>query len=83
MHHSCSCSQPLPLCPALHLLPPGQVPLLDKAALRLLQGPEFEGLRAQMQQFRTDNPWVEQSALFRWALRGWVGGWVGCGGGGG
>ncbi|KAL4434072.1 hypothetical protein ABPG75_000513 [Micractinium tetrahymenae] len=41
-----------------------KVPLLDKAALRLLQGAEFESLRAQMQAFRTENAWVEQSALF-------------------
>ena len=44
-----------------------QLPLLDKAALRLLQGEEFEGLRAEMNAFREENGWVESSALFRWA----------------
>jgi hypothetical protein len=50
------------------LVPPVclQLPLLDKAALRLLQGKEFEGLRAEMNAFREENSWVESSALFRW-----------------
>lgn len=42
-----------------------QIPLLDKAALRLLHDAQFEGLRGEMQQYRQANAWVEQSALFR------------------
>jgi 4-alpha-glucanotransferase len=41
-----------------------KLPLLDKAAHRLLHDAAQEGLRKQMQAFRTENAWVEQSALF-------------------
>lgn len=57
--HVASANLPSPL-PALP-----QLPLLDKAAHRLLHDAGQEGLRAQMQAYRTDNAWVEQSALFR------------------
>ncbi len=57
---------PAPFHPPTHPPPPRwQLPLLDKAAQRLLHGAEFEGLREQMVVFRTENAWVEQSALFR------------------
>ena len=39
-------------------------PLLQKAAQRLLTSPSFAGLRTLMAQFRADNPWIEDSALF-------------------
>ena len=58
--------QPAPDLPPAPL-PPLQLPLLDKAAHRLLHGEGFEGLRAEMTAFREENNWVEQSALFRWA----------------
>jgi hypothetical protein len=45
---------------------PAQLPLLDKAADRLLNGEAYEQLREEMTVFRADNAWVEQSALFRW-----------------
>lgn len=41
-----------------------KVPLLDEAAHRLLDAPEFEALRADMASFRAANPWLEESALF-------------------
>lgn len=41
-----------------------KLPLLDKAAQRLLHGEEFDSLRVEMQKFRADSAWVEQSALF-------------------
>ena len=50
-----------PAAPCPHL----QLPLLDKAAHRLLSGASFEGLREQMAAFRAENEWVEESALFR------------------
>lgn len=39
-------------------------PLLQKAAQRLLTSPKFAGLRKLMAQFRADNAWLEDSALF-------------------
>lgn len=52
--------------PHRRLCPPApQLPLLDKAAHRLLTGAGFEDLRAQMAAWRAANDWVEQSALFR------------------
>lgn len=41
-----------------------KLPLLDKAADRLLNGEAYEQLREEMTVFRADNAWVEQSALF-------------------
>ena len=58
----CTSSPParLPTCPG------AQLPLLDRAAQRLLHGgAAFEGLRQEMAAFRAACPWVEQSALFR------------------
>ncbi len=40
------------------------MPLLRKAALRLLQGEAFAGLREQMAVWRKAHSWVEDSALF-------------------
>lgn len=42
-----------------------KLPLLDRAAQRLLHGEAFGGLRDEMRAFRADNAWVEASALFR------------------
>ena len=39
-------------------------PLLKKAADRLLYDSKFQSLRAEMDGFRQENPWVEDSALF-------------------
>lgn len=39
-------------------------PLLEKAAIRLLDHPDFEGLRSGCDSFRAKNPWIEDSALF-------------------
>lgn len=39
-------------------------PLLLKAAQTLLTSPKFAGLRGLLDQFRTDNSWIEDSALF-------------------
>jgi 4-alpha-glucanotransferase len=41
-----------------------KAPLLKKAALTLLNGVEFEALRANLAAFRSSNPWVEDSAIF-------------------
>ena len=41
-----------------------RVPLLKKAADRLLEGSKFSSLRQEMDSFRSQNPWVEDSALF-------------------
>ncbi|EFN57034.1 hypothetical protein CHLNCDRAFT_21506 [Chlorella variabilis] len=41
-----------------------KLPLLDRAAQRLLHGEAFGGLRDEMRAFRADNAWVEASALF-------------------
>mmetsp|Transcript_7732 Transcript_7732/g.15546 ORF Transcript_7732/g.15546 Transcript_7732/m.15546 type:complete len:588 (-) Transcript_7732:630-2393(-) len=41
-----------------------KTPLLVKAAMALLDKPEFEGLRSACDSFRAKNPWVEESALF-------------------
>lgn len=41
-----------------------KVPLLEKAADALRTDPKFEGLRAEAAEFRSANPWVEDSALF-------------------
>ena len=54
-----------------------QLPLLDKAAARLLSDAQFADLRKEMDAFRSENAWVEQSALFRCLPLG------GGGGGGG
>ena len=39
-------------------------PLLESAAARLLDWDEFQGLREGAAQWRVNNPWVEESALF-------------------
>lgn len=39
-------------------------PLLKKAADNLLNGSKFSSLRKEMDAFRSENPWVEDSALF-------------------
>lgn len=39
-------------------------PLLQKAAQRLLTSSKFAGLRKLMVKFRSDNPWLEDSAVF-------------------
>lgn len=39
-------------------------PLLQKAAQRLLTSPKFACLRKLMAEFRADNAWLEDSALF-------------------
>ena len=39
-------------------------PLLRKAALKLLDAPEFEGFRTGCDEFRAKNKWIEDSALF-------------------
>lgn len=39
-------------------------PLLAKAAKKLLSDKKFAELRFQMEQFKEDNPWVLESALF-------------------
>lgn len=41
-----------------------KIPLLDVAARRLLHDSEFGNLRKAMNQFRSSNPWVEDSAMF-------------------
>jgi 4-alpha-glucanotransferase len=41
-----------------------KVPLLHAAAKRLLTGADFRSLRAQMNAFRRENAWIEDSALF-------------------
>ena len=41
-----------------------RIPLLKKAADRLLEESKFSGLRKEMDSFRSENPWVEDSALF-------------------
>lgn len=41
-----------------------RVPLLKKAADRLLEKSKFSSLRQEMDSFRSQNPWVEDSALF-------------------
>ncbi|PSC73026.1 4-alpha-glucanotransferase chloroplastic amyloplastic [Micractinium conductrix] len=41
-----------------------KLPLLDKAAARLLSDAQFADLRKEMDAFRSENAWVEQSALF-------------------
>lgn len=55
----CNPNPPTPACL--------QLPLLDKAAHRLLNDAGFEVLRKEMDAFRSENNWVEDSALFRWA----------------
>jgi len=54
--------------------PPGDVdfeavaaaknPLLTKAAKTLLSSPKFTSLRILLDKYRSDNPWIEESALF-------------------
>ena len=39
-------------------------PLLKKAADKLLKDSKFSSLRREMDNFRTENAWVEDSALF-------------------
>ena len=41
-----------------------KAPLLRKAADRLLNESKFSSLRREMDAFRAENPWVEDSALF-------------------
>ena len=42
-----------------------KAPLLKKAALQLLDGSsDFKDLRADLAEFRSSNPWVEDSAIF-------------------
>lgn len=41
-----------------------KAPVLKKAADNLLNVPKFSGLRREMDAFRSENPWVEDSALF-------------------
>ncbi|KAL3141911.1 4-alpha-glucanotransferase dpe1, chloroplastic/amyloplastic [Trebouxia sp. C0010 RCD-2024] len=41
-----------------------RIPLLKKAADRLLEEAKFSGLCREMDSFRSQNPWVEDSALF-------------------
>lgn len=41
-----------------------KIPLLKKAAKNLLNGAEFAALRKELEQFKTDQPWVVDSALF-------------------
>lgn len=41
-----------------------KMPLLRKAAERLLGQPEFGGLKSEMEAWRKRNQWVEESALF-------------------
>jgi len=41
-----------------------RAPLLRKAADKLLNESKFSSLRREMDAFRAENPWVEDSALF-------------------
>ena len=41
-----------------------KAPLLKKAADKLLNDSKFSSLRREMDAFRAENPWVEDSALF-------------------
>lgn len=41
-----------------------KLPLLEKAALTLLDNPDMESLRSSCDTFRAKNAWVEESALF-------------------
>ncbi len=41
-----------------------KAPLLRKAADKLLNESKFSSLRREMDAFRAENPWVEDSALF-------------------
>ena len=41
-----------------------KAPLLRKAADKLLNESKFGSLRREMDAFRAENPWVEDSALF-------------------
>lgn len=41
-----------------------KAPLLQKAADKLLNDSKFSSLRREMDAFRAENPWVEDSALF-------------------
>lgn len=62
------------LCAACPTVPPRlpveQLPLLDAAAHRLLHDEAHAALRKEMDAFRAANPWVEQSALFRYGRGG-------------
>ena len=50
-------------------------PLLKKAADRLLNDSNFKSLRKEMDGFRQENPWVEDSALFFCLIKFQVGSW--------
>lgn len=55
----------IPLGPAnFHLTKERKEPLLHMTANRLLHDQQFHYLRDEMWKFRTENPWVEDSALF-------------------